>query len=89
MNSKTEIPRKFCTDKLLKELRKIGVKTDGYIYSMEAVLKNNGYMNPAMEQQGDSTYFGFSIDGYIRLYLNYADACAEKIIFIIQNGKIK
>ena len=30
-------------------------------------------------------YFGFSIDGFQRFYFNYADACAEKIIFIVEN----
>ena len=35
--------RMMCTDDRLKKLRKLGFKTDGYVRSLESIIKRFGY----------------------------------------------
>lgn len=76
-------PRQCCTDKLLKKVRALGFDTDGYVRSMEEILKSNGFGLPKEYFEDDSQYFHFMINyKWIRFYLNYADALAEEIILL-------
>ena len=77
-------PRQCCTDKLLKELRALDFKTDGYIRSLEEILKSKGFGLPVelIDEDGEQ-YFHFMVNyKWIRYYLNYADALANEIILL-------
>jgi hypothetical protein len=71
--------RKICTDNLLKKLIKEGFKTDGYEYSLERILTSHGFGFPSECEEG----FGFTVNHkWTRIYLNYADALAQEILFL-------
>ena len=73
------IPRRICEDWRLKRLRKEGFHTNGYERSMERILTEKGFGLPDESNEG----FGFTVNRkYTRVYLNYADALAEEILFL-------
>ena len=80
-------PRGVCEDHLLKRLLADKFKTDGYVRSMEAILKDKGFGLPVWLE--DLEGFGFTINNkYTRVYLNYADALAEEILLLHELGMI-
>lgn len=81
--------RRSCTNDRLKKLKKLGYKTGGYYLGLESILKKLNYKYPQQVQLNGGTYFGYSIDGVQSFWLNYADACAEKIIYIHKEKKFK
>lgn len=77
---KEYVPRQCCTDKLLKKVRALGFDTDGYVRSLEQILKEKDFGLPIL---AEDIGFNFMINyKYIRYYLNYADALAEEIILL-------
>ena len=75
--------RKVCTDKLLKQLRALGFDTDGYVRSLEAILKSNGFGLPKEHLEDNIHYYHFMINyKWIRYYLNYADALSHEILLL-------
>ena len=73
------IPRRVCEDWRLKRLRQEGFHTNGYERSMERILTEKGFGLPDESDEG----FGFTVNRkYTRVYLNYADALAEEILFL-------
>jgi len=81
------IPRRICTDDRLKKLRKLGFNTNGYERSLEAILKDQDFGLPS---GNDEDGFGFMVNyKYIRIYLTYADALAEEILFLYKLNILK
>jgi len=78
---KEYIPRRCCTDILLKKLRAVGIKTTGYDRDMEPILKDKGFGLPIQEEE----YWHFMVNHkYQRYCLNYSDALAEELLFLNQ-----
>lgn len=79
------IPRNVCRDDLMKKLRAIGIKTDGYVYSLEKFLKSKGFGLPVPAKETEA--FCYVIGGkYYSELLNYADALASEIIDLKRLG---
>ncbi len=79
VTEKEIIPRRVCTDILLKQLRKAGLETDGYEHGLEDILKEKGFGLPVK----DGEYFVFMVNHkWMRMYLNYSDSLAELIILL-------
>lgn len=78
VEEKEIVPRKCCTDDLLKRLRKQGINTNGYEHGLEDILLSKGFGLPV----ADGEHFMFSINPYIRYYLNYADSLSEEILLL-------
>lgn len=89
MEIKKFIPRKNCTIERLRALRSLGYKTSGYYPRLEVLLQELDYDLPFETVLNAETYFGFCIDGRQWYEMNYADACAEKILFIHKYNKFK
>lgn len=73
----------------MKRLRKIGYKKSGYYLRLEEELDRLGYIYPYQKVLNGETYFGYCIDGVQAYWMNYADACAEKIIYIHEENKLR
>lgn len=82
---KEHIPRMVCTDDRLKRLRTMGIKTDGYVYSLEEIITSRGFGLPS---KGDEdSHCGFTINfKYSYLFMNYADCLAEEIFALDSHG---
>ena len=79
VEEKEIIPRRCCTDKLLKQLKKAGFQTLGYENGLEDILTEKGFGLPVK----DGDYFTFTVNHkYMRLYLNYSDALAQEILLL-------
>lgn len=89
MEVKRHIPRKVCTPDKVKRLKELGYKTSGYYPRLEEILDKLNYANPYRKVLNDDDYFGFCIDGIQWYTMNYADACADKIIFIHEKNKFR
>jgi hypothetical protein len=77
------IPRNICTPERLIRLKKAGFDTDGQINSLESILSEKGFNLPTETTDDyERTYFGFRHDKYLKMFLNYADATAEEILFL-------
>jgi hypothetical protein len=83
IESKEYIPIVTCQDSQLKQLRKAGFETDGYIRSMEEILTTKGFGLPS---QADDRSFGFRYGKYVRGFLTYPDALAGQIMFLHEEG---
>lgn len=80
-------PREVCVDLLLKKLRAAKFDTDGYIRSMEVILKKEGFGLPSWFE--DPVGFGFTINArFTRFYLNYADSLAQEILLLHKLGML-
>lgn len=84
-----DIPRQYCTPELLKSVRCLGHKTDGYIRSLEKIILDKGFNLPVTEEINEKMYYGFRYGKTVRLYLNYCDAVANEIIFLHEQNLIK
>lgn len=82
-----DIPRPYCTPDLLGKLRCLGYKTDGYIRSLEKIVKDKGFILPG--KNDEDTHYGFRHENITRLYINYCDAVANEIIFLHEQKLIK
>lgn len=91
-----ELPRRSCSADRLKKLHKIGFANEGYDRELEKIITGLGYNLPKQQEINQDTYYGFHIGKYQHYFMNYADACAEQILFIHEkffknrtNGKQK
>lgn len=84
-----DIPRQYCTPDLLGRVRCLGYKSDGYIRSLEKIIKDRGFNLPGNEDIGGKIYYGFRHNNTVKLYLNYCDAVANEIIFLHEKELIK
>jgi len=79
VDEKEIIPRRYCTDKLFKQLRKAGFETAGYEKSLESILQDKGFGLPVKYNE----HFVFTVKGkYTRMYLNYVDSLANEILLL-------
>lgn len=84
-----DVPRQYCTPELLNRVRCLGHKTDGYVRSLEKIIKDLGFNLPGSEEEEQRTYYGFRHGNIMRLYVNYCDAVANEIIFLHEKELIK
>lgn len=86
---KEENIRQLPTNELQDKLKPIIGDVTPYIPMLERIIKGWGFRTPGWEYFGDELYYGFyeTINGitYTRLYMDYVDALAEEILFIIDN----
>ena len=82
-----DVPRQYCTPDLLGRVRCLGYKTDGYVRSLEKIVKDKGFNLPG--KNDEDTHYGFRHGNIMRLYLNYCDAVANEIIFLHEQKLIK
>lgn len=75
-------PRRSCRPELLKQLHKIGFRNEGYDKELEKIIIGLGYDPPKQSIKNDELYYGYHIEQYQHYFLNYADACANEILFI-------
>jgi len=80
---KEYVPRRCCEDKYLKILRGLGY-TDilGYERELEGILLGNGDTLPNKVVDKLDVSYEYRIGATFHSFLNYADACAKKIIDI-------
>ena len=87
---KEDIPRERCTGELLKKLRQSGFRTNGVAYSLEKIITDCGFNLPGnTTDEYGHTYYGFRHCEFVKMYLNYADACAQEILFLYELKLIK
>ena len=79
--------RNICDKSLLRKLNKKGIKTTGKIEDMEDMIKSKGFNlpGPGVNSKGDIVDYGFVHGKQVRIRLNYVDALAEEILFLIEN----
>ncbi|MCK5613286.1 hypothetical protein KAR91_66045, partial [Candidatus Pacearchaeota archaeon] len=90
LKTTTVVPRLFCTDQLFKKLYWLGFNTTGYWKTLSQIILSSGYDTPHQYKDCGNTYFRFQIFNneeklHTRIYINYADALAQQIIFLKEN----
>ena len=86
---KEEKRRQLPTEELQDKLKPIIGNILPYEATLERIITEWGFRTPGYDDFDGEIYYGFceTIDGitYTKLYMDYVDALAEEILFIIEN----
>lgn len=86
-----QVPREICRIEYIDKLNSIGIHTNGHIDQLKELTVKNGFKTPSE----DNEYFGFILTSsatwkkYTRIFLNLADAMAEEILLLHEEGMLK
>ena len=80
-----QVPPEYCAYELIEQLKQAGFDTDGHIDQLMNIIAKNGFNMPT---EHENCYGFIFMKKYTRIYIHFADACANEILMLHEFGMI-